>query len=228
VITAEVRVDETDIVNVRLGQSAEVSIDAFPRQIFKAVVSESETTPWSLDRVATSQSNGSVRKRKTSRSRSRLLNPPEKTFGPDFPPRRRSPPPQLQGIDDSIQALTVRDPPTWWKTKIRRLRHGPKDKKNEQQGGVRHSRQKIEFVPVETGIAGATDIEVRAACRKRRNCNRQLQSAAHLASGVSVNDRTTPRRRRKRSIVSTVSSKTFRRIPASKWDVPRKEAVSEA
>src|SRR6202047_3227125 len=40
VITAEVKVDETDIVNVRLGQSAEVSIDAIPKKVFKAVVTE--------------------------------------------------------------------------------------------------------------------------------------------------------------------------------------------
>src|SRR5215813_560198 len=40
VITAEVRVDETDIVNVRLGQPAEVSIDAIPKKVFNAVVSE--------------------------------------------------------------------------------------------------------------------------------------------------------------------------------------------
>src|ERR1700687_4798985 len=40
VITAEVKVDETDIVNVRLGQSAEVSIDAIPKKTFKAVVTE--------------------------------------------------------------------------------------------------------------------------------------------------------------------------------------------
>src|SRR5439155_820841 len=40
VITAEVRVDETDIVNVRLGQTAEVTIDAIPKKVFKAVVTE--------------------------------------------------------------------------------------------------------------------------------------------------------------------------------------------
>jgi HlyD family secretion protein len=34
VITAEVKVDETDIVNVRLGQPAEVTIDAIPKKIF--------------------------------------------------------------------------------------------------------------------------------------------------------------------------------------------------
>src|ERR1035438_8227987 len=40
VITAEVKVDETDIVNVRIGQSADVTIDAIPRKIFHGTVSE--------------------------------------------------------------------------------------------------------------------------------------------------------------------------------------------
>ena len=37
VITAEVKVDETDIVNVQLGQPAEVTIDAIPKKVFHAV-----------------------------------------------------------------------------------------------------------------------------------------------------------------------------------------------
>jgi HlyD family secretion protein len=40
VITAEVKVDETDIINVRLGQEAEVTIDAIPNKIFKGTVTE--------------------------------------------------------------------------------------------------------------------------------------------------------------------------------------------
>src|SRR5262245_51807755 len=40
VITAEVRVDETDIVNVAMGQPADLSIDAIPKKNFKAVVTE--------------------------------------------------------------------------------------------------------------------------------------------------------------------------------------------
>ena len=32
VVTAEVKVDETDIVNVRTGQDADVTIDAVPRR----------------------------------------------------------------------------------------------------------------------------------------------------------------------------------------------------
>src|ERR1035437_3240820 len=40
VITAEVKVDETDIVNMSLGQVAEVTVDALPGRIFKGHVTE--------------------------------------------------------------------------------------------------------------------------------------------------------------------------------------------
>ena len=40
IITAEVQVDETDIVNVKLGQVAEVTIDAIPNQTFSRTVTE--------------------------------------------------------------------------------------------------------------------------------------------------------------------------------------------
>src|SRR5438270_6829594 len=40
IITADVKVDETDIVNVHLGQPAEVTIDAIPKKVFHGKVSE--------------------------------------------------------------------------------------------------------------------------------------------------------------------------------------------
>ncbi len=40
VVTAEVKVDETDIVNVRNGQDADVTIDAIPGKIFKGKVTQ--------------------------------------------------------------------------------------------------------------------------------------------------------------------------------------------
>ena len=40
VVTSEVKVDETDIVNVKLGQDADVTIDAVPGKIFKGKVTE--------------------------------------------------------------------------------------------------------------------------------------------------------------------------------------------
>ena len=38
IITAEVKVDETDIVNVQIGQSADVTVDALPNKVFKGHV----------------------------------------------------------------------------------------------------------------------------------------------------------------------------------------------
>src|SRR5271167_3644772 len=40
VITAEIKVDETDIVNVQMGQVAQVSIDAIPKKTYKAIVTQ--------------------------------------------------------------------------------------------------------------------------------------------------------------------------------------------
>src|SRR5262249_52548422 len=39
-VTSEVKVDETDIVNVRIGQEADVTIDAIPGKVFKGKVTE--------------------------------------------------------------------------------------------------------------------------------------------------------------------------------------------
>ena len=40
IMTAEVKVDETDIPNVKLGQSADVLIDAYPNKTFKGHVTQ--------------------------------------------------------------------------------------------------------------------------------------------------------------------------------------------
>ena len=40
VVTAEVKVDETDIVNVKIGQPADVTVDALPGKVFKGHVTE--------------------------------------------------------------------------------------------------------------------------------------------------------------------------------------------
>src|SRR5207237_842552 len=40
IVTAEVKVDETDIVNVKMGQEGDVTIDAVPGRVFKGKVTE--------------------------------------------------------------------------------------------------------------------------------------------------------------------------------------------
>jgi HlyD family secretion protein len=57
VITAEVKVDETDIVNIRIGQPADVTVDALPGRIFKGhVTAVGDQALLRTTGIATSQS----------------------------------------------------------------------------------------------------------------------------------------------------------------------------
>src|SRR5881397_3676040 len=78
VLTAEVKVDETDIVNVRLGQPAEISIDAMPKRPFKAVVSEiGNNAIVRSTGVSTSQQTSASQEAKDFKVVVTLQNPPE-------------------------------------------------------------------------------------------------------------------------------------------------------
>ena len=69
VITSEVKVDETDIVNIKLGQSADVTVDALPGRTFKGHVTEvGDQALLRTTGVATSHSRRPGRRRpRTSR-----------------------------------------------------------------------------------------------------------------------------------------------------------------
>ena len=57
VITAEVKVDETDIVNIRIGQPADVTVDALPGRVFKGhVTAVGDQALLRTTGIATSQS----------------------------------------------------------------------------------------------------------------------------------------------------------------------------
>ena len=78
VITAEVKVDETDIVNVRLGQPAEVTIDAIPKKIFHGTVSEiGDNAIVRSTGVATSQQATASEEAKDFKVVVELDNPPD-------------------------------------------------------------------------------------------------------------------------------------------------------
>src|SRR6185503_9792313 len=78
VITAEVRVDETDIVNVKLGQPADVTIDAIPKKSFKAVVTEiGDNAIVRSTGVATTQQTASSQEAKDFKVVVTLQDPPE-------------------------------------------------------------------------------------------------------------------------------------------------------
>ena len=77
-ITAEVKVDETDIVNVKLDQPADITIDAIPNKTFKGHVIEiGNTAILRSTGVAASQSTTSSQEAKDFKVVIALDDPPE-------------------------------------------------------------------------------------------------------------------------------------------------------
>jgi HlyD family secretion protein len=169
VITAEVKVDETDIVNVQLGQPAEVTIDAIPKKSFHAVVTEiGNNAIVRSTGVATSQSASASQEAKDFKVVVTLQNPPNDLRPGLSTTAKITTATRANVVAIPIQALTIRrgadiDPAQAEKGSVQAA--GPqKDlqaKKNDELQGVFVVRnKKAEFVPVETGITGTTDIEV--------------------------------------------------------------------
>jgi HlyD family secretion protein len=168
VITAEVKVDETDIVNVGLNQAAEVTIDAMPNRTFHGHVTEiGDTAILRSSGVAASQSNTSDQEAKDFKVVIALDDPPE-DIRPGLSCTGKivtATKPQVLTIP--IQALTVRkrgdlDPkkPDAVQAATNADPAAEKAKKEELQGVFTIRNGKAEFVAVKTGITGATDIEV--------------------------------------------------------------------
>ena len=167
VITAEVRVDETDIVNVELGQPAEVSIDAIPKKTFKAVVTEiGDNAMVRSTGVSTSQQTTGAQEAKDFKVVVTLQDPP-----PDLRPglsatAKITTATRSRTLTIPIQALAVRRQedlvPKSEKDAVQAAapQKAASNSKEEIQGVFVIRDQKAQFVAVETGIAGTTDIEV--------------------------------------------------------------------
>ena len=169
VITAEVKVDETDIVNVQMGQPAQVTIDAIPKKSFKAIVTEiGDNAIVRSTGVSTSQQTTTSQEAKDFKVVVTLQDPPEDLRPGLSATAKVTTATRGNALTVPIQALTVRRqadliakdekgsvqaaaPPM----------EASKDKNNQEIQGVFVLRNhKAEFVPVDTGIAGTTDIEV--------------------------------------------------------------------
>ena len=77
-VTSEVKVDETDIVNVKIGQDADVTIDAVPGKVFKGKVTEiGSQAVLRTSGLATTQSTTSNQEAKDFKVVVTLENPPD-------------------------------------------------------------------------------------------------------------------------------------------------------
>src|SRR5258708_9852102 len=78
VVTAEVKVDETDIVMVKMGQEADVTIDAVPGKVFKGKVTEiGSQAVLRTSGLATTQSTASNQEAQDFKHGVTISNPPE-------------------------------------------------------------------------------------------------------------------------------------------------------
>jgi HlyD family secretion protein len=170
VVTAEVKVDETDIVNIRIGQPVEVSVDALPGKVFKGHVTlAGDQALLRSTGMATLQSTTGTEEAKDFKVVV-MLDEPSNDLRPGLSTTAKITTAHKQNVLTlPIQALTM---------------HNPDDDKAANKDNVQaastatHSAAKsvpvqgvyvlenksgklrAKFVPVTTGITGATDIEV--------------------------------------------------------------------
>src|SRR5271154_1792069 len=173
IVTAEVKVDETDIVNVKLGQDADVTIDAVPGKIFKGRVTEiGSQAVLRSSGLATTQTTTSNQEAKDFKVVVTLESPPD-NLRPGLSTTAKIKTAEKKSvIAIPIQALAVRtrkdleeaaknSKPKSGVTLAAPPPAAPGDpKKDEIQGVFVVNGKKAIFRPVDTGISGVTDIEI--------------------------------------------------------------------
>lgn len=168
-ITAEVKVDETDIVNVKLDQLADVTIDAIPNQTFKGhVVEIGNTAILRSTGLAASQSAVSSQEAKDFKVVVAIDNPPTDIRPGLSCTAKVITATRQKALAIPIQALTVRQrgdlEPETKPGNVQAAANADPDKqkkmKEELQGVFVVKNGAAEFREVKTGITGATDIEV--------------------------------------------------------------------
>jgi HlyD family secretion protein len=168
VITAEVKVDETDIVNIKLGQSADVTVDALPGKVFKGHVTlVGDQALLRSTGIATSQSTTGTEEAKDFKVVVTLDNPSDDLKPGLSTTAKITTAHKANVLAVPIQALTLyTPPPPGGKGKVEAASTSSASAKAEPQQGVfvvekdKHGRRRAKFVPVTTGITGALNMEV--------------------------------------------------------------------
>ncbi len=173
IVTAEVKVDETDIVAVKIGQDADVSIDAVPGKVFKGKITGiGSQAVLRTSGLATTQSTTSNQEAKDFKVVVTLTDPPENVRPGLSTTARIKTAEKKNVLAIPIQALAVRTRKDLEEaaknakkdssvTLAAPLAPAPGDpKKDEIQGVFVVNGKKAIFRSVETGISGVTDIEI--------------------------------------------------------------------
>lgn len=171
IITAEVKVDETDVVNVAMDQEADITIDAIPGRTFRGrVIEMGNTAILRSTGLAASQSAVSSQEAKDFKVVVALDNPPAEIRPGLSCTAKIITATRVKALSIPIQALTVRQRGDLEPEKPGTVRASTKGSppdpetvkrnKEELQGVFLVSGGLAKFVEVKTGITGATDIEV--------------------------------------------------------------------
>ncbi|HWF67124.1 MAG TPA: efflux RND transporter periplasmic adaptor subunit [Acidobacteriaceae bacterium] len=169
VVTAEVKVDETDIPGVQLGQIADVTVDALPGKVFKGHVTEvGDQALLRSTGVSTSQSTTGTEEAKDFKVVVTLDNPTSKLRPGLSATAKITTAHKDDVIALPLQALAMAVPgagKTESAHKVNASLSSAQDPKAQPVQGVfllRKEGRKLRavFVPVQTGITGASDIEV--------------------------------------------------------------------
>jgi HlyD family secretion protein len=174
VITAEVKVDETDIVNISLNQSADVTVDAMPGRIYKGHVTEvGDQALLRTTGVATSQSTTGTEEAKDFKVVVTLDQTTDELRPGLSATAKITTAHKPNALTIPIQALVQRDPviekalaENAGKSSVvsASTSSAPTRKPQPVQGVyVLHTERKktrANFVSITTGVTGATDIEV--------------------------------------------------------------------
>jgi HlyD family secretion protein len=171
IVTAEVKVDETDIVNIKLNQPAEITVDALPGKVFKGHVTlVGDQALLRSTGIATSQSTTGTEEAKDFKVVV-TLDTPSSELRPGLSCTAKITTAHKKDVLSlPIQALTMHDPAMDAANKkgdvqAASVSTAPPAKPNPVQGVFvvdkdSRGRLRAKFIPVTTGITGATDIEV--------------------------------------------------------------------
>ena len=214
VITAEVKVDETDIVNMSLGQTADVTVDALPGRTFKGHVTEvGDQALLRTTGIATSQSTTGTEEAKDFKVVVTLDQLPTEKLDDLRPGLSTTAKITVAQKPDAliipIQALVERDP-AMEKVLARNNGQLPSTSASApaassavaskpvlDQGvytlSTTGGKLRAVFVPVTTGVTGATDIEVLTGLKQGDEIvTGRYQILRALKSGTVVKRDNTP------------------------------------
>jgi HlyD family secretion protein len=175
VVTSEVKVDETDITNIRSGQPADVTIDAVPGKTFKGHVTEVGELAIlrSSGQAATTQTTANTQEARDFKVVVTLDSPPN-SLRPGLSSTAKIQTAQKKAaLTIPIQALAVRSQADLDEAKrpkgnvtLAASKPASNAEKTDIQGVFVIRGNKAEFVPVQTGITGITDIEVTSGVKE--------------------------------------------------------------